>query len=1000
MKIALQNPKLLIGFLLNRFIASMALKCGVLLLAALMTVSAVLAQSKSVSGSVTDETTGEKMFNVSIRIKGTTTGTLTKQDGTFKLTVPGDDAILVFSSIGYESQEISVAGKTTLDIAMKTNVNSLNDVVVVGYGTVQKRNLTSAVATISSKDFLQGGYNSPMQMIEGKVAGLTVSNPAAGDPNRGTDIQIRGASSLNAGNGPLIIIDGMPGGDLRNIALQDIESITVLKDAAAAAIYGSRGANGVVLVTTKQAKAGNVSVTYDSYFEHDVVANKPDILSAEEFLDKGRDTDRGARTNWYDELIRTDNFGQNQLLAVGGGNENSMFRISGNFRTKTAIDIATERKEYGYRANFRQKALKGKLIFSGNLSQRTAKEEYTNYDAFKQAVKLNPTLPVMDPDDPTMFNTFQGYDTYNPVQDLLARENGADQNYSIIDLNARLNILSNLSTEIKLAKQSREMLRREYYTSKSAESILNDRTGRARLQNERWNDYTLEWINNYNTRIDKHEIDVMAGYSYQEFVTQGFWAENMDFLSDAFSYNNLEAGQWNREEGRLGMDSWKSKEKLIAFLGRLNYNFDGKYFLSASFRYEGNTKFGVDNKWGLFPAVSAAWRVSSLPFLEGSKTVNDLKLRASYGETGRSGFARYTSLARYGGYGRYLNDEGEWIQVYGPANNYNPNLRWERAISYNIGVDFSLFDNKLSGNLDFFDRRSNGILDNYDVPVGPYLHEQMFVNVGTTSAKGVELLLNWNVYNSRNFSYSTTIAASYAKSKLVSWSNNEFQGNYRYLQDLPSPGNPGPAYRLDPGTELGSFYGYKYAGVDEDGKILVWKDGVVGKEKIIASSEANGDRDRTYIGHGAPRYELGWGNTLRYKSLDLNLFFRGRFDYQVLNLYQMYYGLQAEPGINLLKDAYTRNGHITSGKVITDYFLENGDYFRLDNLTLGWNPKFKTDFIKNARIYGSIRNVFTVTKFTGLDPTAIGVVGLTPGYGALDVYPVTRTYTIGLQVTL
>jgi hypothetical protein len=297
-----------------------------------------------------------------------------------------------------------------------------------------------------------------------------------------------------------------------------------------------------------------------------------------------------------------------------------------------------------------------------------------------------------------------------------------------------------------------------------------------------------------------------------------------------------------------------------------------------------------------------------------------------------------------------------------------------------------------------FDRRSKGILDNYDVPVGAYLHEQMYVNVGTTSAKGIEATLNWAAVKTENFSYNTNITASYIKGRLISWSNAEFQGNYRYLQNLPSPGNPGPAYRLDPGTELGSFYGYKYAGVNEQGQMMIWKDGQVGKEQIVYS-DANGDRDRTYIGHGAPRYELSWGNTLNYKDFDLTLFFRGRFDYQILNLYQMYYGLQAEQGINLLKDAYTRNGHIKSSKLITDYFLEKGDYFRLDNLTLGWTPKVNSKIVSNLRLYGSVRNVFTLTGYSGLDPTAIGVAGLTPGYGDLGLYPVTRTFTLGAQVS-
>ncbi|PRY11667.1 TonB-linked SusC/RagA family outer membrane protein [Pontibacter ummariensis] len=957
-----------------------------------------------ISGKVTDDK-GMPLPGVTVVLKGTTIGAATGADGSYTLNLPDGqtDGTLVFSYIGYATKEVKIGNQAVIDVKLLTDAKALEEVVVVGYGTVEKKELTSAVTTVTSEDFQKGAFNSPLQMIEGKVAGVTVSNPASADPNNGASIQLRGASSLSSGNGPLIVIDGLPGGDLRNLAQQDIESISILRDAAAAAIYGSRGANGVVLVQTKRGKAGKVAVTYDGYVEHDQVAAKPDILSAEEFLERKRDTDLGARVNWYDELLREDNFGQNHSIAVSGGNENTVFRLSGQYRTKEGIDIASDRKEYGLRASFLQIALKGRLEVGGNISYRVADEEYTNYGAFQQAVKLNPTIPIMDPTNPGMYNTIRGYDTYNPVQDLLARENGADQEYSIVDVNAKLNILDNLSTEVKMARQGHDEYRREYYTSKAAESIHNERIGRARLENENWVDYVFEWLNNYNATIGKHDIRVLGGYSYQESNLNGFYAENANFPSDAFGYDNIDAGSWNRDEkGRLGMGSWRSKEKTIAFLGRLNYDFDDTYFLTGSFRYEGNTKFGVENKWGLFPAVSAAWRISNLPGLQGVEVINDLKLRASYGVTGRSGFNRYTAMQRYQGYGRYQNDEGEWIQVYGPGNNYNPGLRWEKAIAYNVGIDFALFGNKLSGSIDAFDRRSSDLISEYRVPVPPYLHERMFVNVGTTSSKGLEMALNWNPIATNDFNYVTSFTGSYTKAKLGSWSNDTYQANYIDLQNLPSPGNPGPAYRLEDNTELGAFYGYKYAGVDEDGNILVWKDGKEGTEKLRASGnniQANRDRDRTYIGNGAPRFEMGWSHSVKYKTFDLSVFFRGRFDYQILNLYQMYYGLQGEASTNLLKDAYDRNDHIKSGKVITDYFLEDGDFVKLDNLTLGWSPRLGSDLISNLRIYGSVRNVFTITGYTGLDPASVGVIGLTPGYGDLNVYPTTRNFALGAQIT-
>lgn len=398
---------------------------------------------QTITGKVTDGESGDGLPGVSVTVKGTTAGVSTDMDGNYSISVPADnpEPVLVFSFLGYSSQEVPVGTESVINVTLNQDVAALEQVVVVGYGTTQRRNLTSAVTTVESKDFIPGAHNSPLQMIKGKVPGVSVSNPAAADPNRGTDIQVRGASSIEAGNGPLIIIDGVPGGNLNNVAQQDIESITVLRDGSAAAIYGSRAANGVILVTTKSGKAGDVTVTYDSYIEHDAVAAKPDILSPEQFLEHEIDQDLGARTNWYDELIRKDNFGQNHYLAVSGGSENTIFRISGNYRDKTAIDIASERQEYGIRANFQQKALDGLLELGGNFTYRFAGEEYTNYGVFQQAVKLNPTIPVYDPDTETGYSRIEGYDVYNPVQNLLERENGADQTYSIADFNVKLNLL-------------------------------------------------------------------------------------------------------------------------------------------------------------------------------------------------------------------------------------------------------------------------------------------------------------------------------------------------------------------------------------------------------------------------------------------------------------------------------------------------------------------------------------------------------------------------------
>lgn len=955
-------------------------------------VTNITQQNKTVTGTVVD-TNGIPIIGANVVVKGTTHGNITDADGKFTIENVPENTILQISYIGYKTLDVAVRNKSKVEVTLEEDSENLQEVIVVGYGSTVKKDLTTAVTSVKSKDFLQGASNSPLQMIDGKVAGVSVSNTAAADPNASPSIQVRGASSLKAGNGPLIVIDGMPGGDLRNLAQQDIESITVLKDGSAAAIYGSRGANGVILVQTKQGKAGKVSITYDGYAEHDFVAARPEILSPEEFVANNIGKDYGSRTNWYDELLNKNNFGQNHNLALSGGSESTIFRISANYRSKEGLDIATDRKEYGLRASFKQTTLEGLLEVTGNISYRYADEDYTDYGSFKQAVELNPTYSK---DEMDAFRN--NFDSYNPIFNLTRRENGATQEYLTTDFNIKLNILKNLNTELKLGRQGHDKKQREYYFKDHRESINNSRNGRARLENEKWVDYTLEWLGNYSLDIDQHHLKVMGGYSYQEFNWEKFNAENMNFPTDAFLYNNLGAGDYNKADGRLGMESDKNKEKTIAFLGRVNYDFDNTFLFTGSIRYEGNTKFGTDHKWGAFPAASAAWRVSRLSFFEDSQTVNDLKLRFSYGQTGRSGFDKYISLAKYTGYGWMPNSEGKWVQVYGPGNNPNRDLSWEKQISYNLGIDYTLFNSRLSGSLDLFIREGKDVIGEYQVPVPPYLHEKIMTNVGTTSSKGFELQINWDAVQTDKFTYSTNATLAYTKSKLKSFSNEKYELGYMEGDGLPSPGNPGPCQRLQDGIEIGSFYGYRYAGVDEDGNIMVYKGGEKGGETLRGRDA--GEADRTYIGNGTPKWEMAWGNTLTYKGFDLSLYFRGRFDYQILNQYQMYYGLQGVTGINKLTSAYKENAHIKGEKIMCDYFLENGNYLKLDNITLGWTPKLNTKWISNLRIYATMKNVFTITKYSGgMDPSSVDVTGLWAGRGSMDLYPTARNVSFGVQIS-
>lgn len=960
-------------------------------------VSLVAQQTKTISGVVKDAN-GEPIIGANVVVKGTTNGNITDLDGRFTLNNVPANAVLQISYVGYATQEVAVGNKSSLEIILKEDTETLQEVVVVGYGTTVKKDLTTAVTSVKSKDFLQGAANDPMQMIDGKVAGVTISSTAAADPNSTSSIQVRGAASPNAGNSPLVVIDGMPGGDLRNLSQQDIETITVLKDGSAAAIYGSRGANGVILVTTKSGKSGKTTITYDGYVEHDIVAAHPDLLSPEEYLAKVNGaSDQGSKTDWYDALLNTGNFGHNHNISVSGGSESTVFRVSTNYREKEAMDIVSDRTEYGIRGNFRHKTLEGLLEFSGNMNYRIADTKNNpNYGAFQMAATQNPTYDVESND--------MGYSdyNYNPVQDITTRYQKRHYEYSTVDLTIRLNLLKNLYTEAKLGRQATSQKRQEYYYKNNRACINGGYVGRAEVNQYNNVDWTFEWTGNYDFKVaDKHDFKLMAGYSFQQFDYEWLYAGNRDFPTDAFETNDLGAGSYNQVSGRNGMDSEKTREKSIAFLGRLNYNFDDLILFTGSLRYEGNSKFGKDNKWGLFPAASAAIRLTKLSFLQDNDAVNDLKLRASYGVTGRSGFSRYISLAKYTGYGQYWSDTyGKFIMGYGPGNNPNADLKWEKQISYNLGLDFTLFDSRLSGNLDFFIRDGKDIINNYAVPMPPYLHSSITTNVGTTQSKGVELSVNWDAVKTKDFSYSTNLTLSYMKTMMKSFSNETYSLSYIEGDGFPSPGNPGAAQRLRENTEIGTFYMSRYAGVDENGNILIWKDGKVGGETKLGS-DAN-ENDKVYLKDtGVPKYELAWGNTFTYKNFDLSLFFRGKFKYKIMNQYEMYYGLQVVSGSNLLHSAFEENAHIKGAKVMCDYdgFLQNGDYLRLDNITLGWNPKINSKWISNLRVYTSMKNVFTLTSYTGMDVTNVNTNGIWPGIGSMSVYPSARNLTFGVQIT-
>lgn len=962
---------------------------------AVLLLSLEVSAQSAIHGTV-KEASGEPVIGATIRVVGQSTGTVSDIDGHFTITAKAGD-MLKFTYVGFDTRD--VAARDGMEVTLSASSSELDEVVVVGYGSLAKKEISSSIVQVDRSQFNEGAVTDAMELVSGKVAGLNVNATADANPNSLSSIQVRGAGSLQAGNGPLIVIDGIAGGDLRNISTQDVESITVLKDAGSAAIYGTRGANGVILITTKHGSGeqGVINITYDSWIAANLAKGKPDVLTTDEYRRSMRGNDYGYDTDWYDEITRPVSYNLNQYLSIDGNTRNGYFGASLNYKKANGLDIASGREEYGGRFVVEQRALDSRLKFNSSLSLRKVHEEYGNDGMFDTALTLNPTLPVRNADG-TYYQPTSPTGVYNPVSVLRDNDSNGDRIYLLGNADVQLNILNlehhSLSTSLSYALQYNDYKNNYYTPSTSSQSYWDGYKGEASINYQKWWTNRLEWLANYTWTITDHQLKAVLGYSWERSSWEQQYTGNHNFTYDSPSYNGIGAGT-GLTDGTASLYAGRSESTLIGFFGRLNYNWRDMLFASASLRHEGSTKFGKDRKWGNFPSASLAWESTATPGLESLKEAfQSLKLRVSYGVTGRSDFDAYQSTPTYTSNGAYYMD-GQWVNGYAPSGNANPLLGWEKSKAFNVGVDFEALHSHLRGSIEYFDRRSEDLLYNYTAPQPPYVWSSILVNVGTTKNTGVELALSYDVLSGKNLTWTTGINYSYGTTKFIKLSNDIYKASYIDLYQKPGVGTNEYFFRVQEGGKVGQFWGYEYAGHDDNGNMLVYnKD----NEKVLTTNvDAS---DKRYIGNGSPEHFLSWSNSFRYKNWDLSFLLRGAFGFDIFNMRKYGMGLQLCGTDNVLRTAYTDDRDVKSGGgVISSYFLERGDYLKLDNLTLGYTLRPKSrQLLESLRVYIAAKNLFTITGYSGNDPSIVTQTGITPGVDVTSAYPSATQLSLGVTV--
>lgn len=989
-----------------------------LLLMALLPWQFNYSQQSTVTGTVTGED-GSPLPGVNVIIQGTDEGIVTDLEGKYTISV-SPEASLTFSFVGYVSQSIPVGTSTTIDIVLKEDIMGLDEVVVIGYGTVKKKDLTGSVSSIKPKDFNKGVAVAPEQLIQGKIAGVNIIQNS-GKPGAPATVRIRGASSISAGNNPLYVVDGVPlqfgssnefvpsssavsnssafssegTNPLNIINPSDIESIEVLKDASAAAIYGSRGANGVIIITTKSKKEGTGSVTYDMYFSMSNIRNTLPVLSAQQYIDYAEiDTlpypDMGADTDWQDEIFRTA-YGQNHNLSFTGGNKTGNYRASFGYNDQDGIILSSGLKKYTGRLNASQSAINGKLNIGLNMTYARINEDNTPISSninneggniLKDAIRWAPTLPVHNEDG----SYYQiGELRVNPV----SWQDVDDERVTNLFLGNALisyDIVKSLRFSVNMGYSDEAVER--FTNVPNTHPAGETEGGRASINKHKNYSSMIESNLSFNKEFGAHALNVMGGYSYQQFFYQYTFTAANQFVSSATKWNLMQSGTLQ------GNESYKTENRLASVYGRINYKLINRYLLTFTLRNDGSSRFGENNKWGLFPSGAIAWNITEEDFMN-VKSISNLKLRLGYGVTGNQEIPNdlYREQLSVSGTAIYALG-GEAIPSVLPSNYPNPNLKWEETSQLNMGLDFGFIDDRIGGSLEYYIKNTKDLLLEFST-AAPSVVKTQWANVGEVENKGFELTLDAKVIRNQNFQWNAMLIFATNNNEVTSLSNDDF--SREEIRIAPTSGvvsNGGSTQIIKPGLPLGSFYGRKYTGLDENGM------------ETYLDEDGDGEADEVVIGSAIPDFTYGFTNVFYYNNIDLTIAIRGVKGADVYNNTAAEFSYKnSAPGTNVLESAISSPASREQISQFSSQWIEDASYLRLDNLTIGYN--FNTSeitFLSRARVYLTAQNLFVITDYTGYDPevrTNTNANSSNPAAIGIDylMYPRPRVFMVGANIS-